>query len=98
MKLPIVFRRAARAEFDQAHDWYEKQRRGLGERFLERAQEVLERIAGTPELHQCIFKDVRRGVIRGFPYSILYRVQSDQIRVIAVFHSKRDPAIWQARI
>ena len=95
--LSVVFHRAARAEFDQAHDWYEQQRRGLGQEFSDRVQEVLDRIAASPELHQCIFKDVRRGIVRGFPYSILYRTRSKQIRVVAVFHSKRDPAIWQRR-
>ena len=30
MSLPIVFRRAARAEFDDAADWYEQRRAGLG--------------------------------------------------------------------
>lgn len=97
MSLPIVFRRAARAEFDEAHDWYEKHRTGLGEKFRERVQEVLDRIAVFPEIHQCIFKDVRRGLVRGFPYSVLYRVKANQIRILAVFHSSRDPAIWQAR-
>ena len=98
MSLPIVFRRAARAEFDAAHDWYEKQRAGLGEQFSERVQEVLDLIAALPELHQCIYQDVRPGIVRGFPYRVMYRVLPKQIRVIAVFHSSRDPAVWQSRV
>jgi plasmid stabilization system protein ParE len=97
MSLPVTFRRAARAEFDEAHAWYEHQRPGLGDQFSERVQEVLDRIAATPEVHQCVYKDVRRSVVQGFPYSVLYRVKSDKIVVIAVFHGKRNPAIWQAR-
>jgi plasmid stabilization system protein ParE len=98
MSLPIVFRRAARAEFDEAYDWYEQQQPGLGEEFAECVREVLDRIAVLPELHQCVYKDVRRGVVRKFPYSVLYRVTAKQIRIIAVFHSRRDPKIWQARV
>jgi len=97
MTLPITFRRPARNEFDEAYDWYEEQRPGLGEEFSQRVQEVLDRIAALPELHQCDFKDIRRGVVRGFPYSVLYRAKADKIVVVAVFHGKRDPAIWQAR-
>jgi len=97
MTLPVKLRRAARAEFDEAHDWYEAKRTGLGEQFSDRVQEALDRIALTPEMHQCIYKDVRRQIVRGFPYSVLYRVKSDKILVIAVFHAKRDPAIWQRR-
>jgi hypothetical protein len=41
MTLPIVLRREARAEFDEAFDWYEQQRAGLGVEFAERVQAVL---------------------------------------------------------
>ncbi len=33
MSLPIIFRPEARAEFDEAYDWYEGQHAGLGEKF-----------------------------------------------------------------
>ena len=97
MNLPVIFHRAARAEFDEAHAWYEKQRPGLGEEFSERVHEVLNSIATFPEIHQCTYKDVRRAVVRRFPYLILYRIKPSRVRVIAVFHSRRNPAIWQAR-
>jgi len=52
VNLPVIFHRAARAEFDEAHAWYEKQRPGLGEEFSERVHEVLNSIAnlGGPSL------------------------------------------------
>jgi plasmid stabilization system protein ParE len=98
VSLPIIFHLAARAEFHQAHAWYEKQRSGLGEEFSERVHEQLSQIAASPESHQCVYKDIRRAVVRRFPYTILYRIKPNQVRVIAVFHGRRDPAIWQARI
>lgn len=98
MSLPVIFHRAARAEFDQAYAWYEKQRLGLGEEFSERVHEQLSQIAALPESHQCVYKDIRRAVVRRFPHSVLYRIKPSQVRVIAVFHGRRDPAIWQSRI
>ena len=38
--LPIVFRRAARIEFDDAADWYEQRRAGLGAKFTAAVQRV----------------------------------------------------------
>jgi len=70
MTLPIVFRRPARVEFDEAHAWFEQRQAGLGERFSGRVQEVLDRIAVLPKLHQCIFQDVRRAVVRDFSYVV----------------------------
>ena len=34
---------------------------------------------------------------RRFPYSIFSRVESQQVVVLAVFHSRRNPRIWQTR-
>jgi plasmid stabilization system protein ParE len=97
MSLPIRFHRAARAEFDEAIDRYEVLRPGLGDDFEEAVQRVLDRIAAAPELHQCVLNDIRRAVVRRFPYTVFYRVRPDHVRVIAVFHSSRNPSIWQRR-
>jgi plasmid stabilization system protein ParE len=98
MKKPIVFRREAQAEFDEAFDWYSEQLAGLGLDFLDCVADVLERIGSMPESYQIVFEDVRRAVVRKFPYSVLYRIETDRIVVLAVFHSKRDPKSWQSRI
>lgn len=29
---------------------------------------------------------------------VLYQVTTDEIRVFAVFHSRRDPNVWQSRV
>jgi plasmid stabilization system protein ParE len=97
MTLPITFHRAARKEFDEAIDWYESQRVGLGDEFEEQVQAVLDRIAALPELHQCVLNDIRRTVVRRFPYLVYYRVKGNCIRVISVFHARRNPTIWQRR-
>jgi plasmid stabilization system protein ParE len=95
--LPVVLRPEAQAEFDEAFDRYEQQRPGLGVDFVERVQEVLDRIADAPTLYEQVFQDMRRAVVRRFPYLVLYRVEEHQIVVLAVFHGKRDPGVWQAR-
>jgi plasmid stabilization system protein ParE len=97
MSLPVVLRPEARAEFDEAFDWYEQQRSGLGVDFTTQVQEVFDRISATPERYAQIFQDIRRVVVRRFPYSIFYKVESRQVVVLAVFHSRRNPRIWQER-
>jgi plasmid stabilization system protein ParE len=97
MSLPVVLRAEAQADFDDAFDWFERQRPGLGVDFAARVQEVFDRISANPLLHQVVFKDVRRAVVKRFTYSVFYRVEASQVLVLAVFHSKRDPSIWQGR-
>ena len=98
MSLPIGLRREAEEEFDEAFDWYESRQTGLGEKFAAEVQKVFDRISGSPHAHRIVFADIRKGVVRRFPYCVYYRPHSDRIEVIAVFHTSRDPATWQDRV
>ncbi len=98
MSLPVVLDPEARDEFDDGYDFYQRQRLGKGEQFADAVQVVLDRIGRNPQLHQCVFGDVRRAVVRRFPYCVYYREEPTRVRVISVFHTSRDPAIWQARV
>ena len=98
MSLPIVFRRAARAEFDDAADWYEQRRTGRGTAFATAVQKVLDRIAAQPQFYPVALDDVREAMVSGFPYCVYYREELGQILVLAVIHMARDPSIWQGRI
>lgn len=98
MSIPIRFLPEAREELDRAIDWYEQRQSGLGGTFLIRAQEVLDRISQTPQIHPVIYRDIRQGVLRQFPYVILYREEGVELIVISVFHHSQDPSIWQSRV
>lgn len=97
MKLPVVLRAEAAVEFDEAFDWHEAQRPGRGSAFAAAIQTALNRIAGHPLSHRVVLADIRRAVVRRFPYCIYYRPHADRVEVIAVFHTSRDPRIWQSR-
>ncbi len=96
MSLPVVLTREAEKEFDEAADWYEKEA-GLGEEFTAAVRQVFNRISEFPLIHRVVFKDIRRGVVKRFPYCVFYRPEADRISVIAVFNSRCDPARWKER-
>jgi plasmid stabilization system protein ParE len=98
MILPVSLRVEAQVEFDEAFDWYEQQQSGLGLDFLNCVTALIEQISLIPESCEVVFQDIRRAVVQKYPYSILYYLETEQIVVIAVFHSKRNPKIWQKRI
>jgi plasmid stabilization system protein ParE len=97
MSLPLVFHPSVQDEVDEAFRWYEQQKPGLGDDFLVALEAVYQRISAMPEIHQVIYRDVRRGLTRRFPYGVFYRVHSDRVEVLAVQHNKRDPDIWKSR-
>jgi toxin ParE1/3/4 len=97
MSLPISFRRAARAEFDDAADWYEQRKAGLGTAFVAAVQRILDRISAQPDFYPQVHRDVREALVSGYPYCVYYREEPNQVVVLSVFHTARNPSIWQRR-
>lgn len=98
MSLQVVFRLAAKEEFEEAAAWYENQSPGLGAEFLREIDEVISSAAAPPPKRYPIETgDVRRAVARRFPYSVFYRLRADTLVVLAVFHGRRDPEVWRKR-
>ena len=90
---------AARAELDAAADHYEAAYRGRGVRFyraVERTTLAIARFPAAAPLYPGLAEalGVRRRVVRGFPFVIVYRDQRDVIRVDAVAHTRRQPGYW----
>jgi plasmid stabilization system protein ParE len=98
MTLPIRLLPEAQAEFVAATDWYEQRQTGLGAAFVVRVREVLQQVAAHPRRCPIVYQDVRKALVRRFPHIVLYREEAGEILVIAVFHTARDPSIWQGRV
>ena len=90
-------RAAAQDEADQAARWYEGQRPGLGVDFVAELQRVFAVISSHPDRYPVAAGDTREAPLSRFPYCVYYRVGRNRVAVTAVFHTARDPSIWQSR-
>ncbi|WP_204102853.1 MULTISPECIES: type II toxin-antitoxin system RelE/ParE family toxin [Spirulina sp. CCY15215] len=97
MNYALVFRPEVREELNEAYHWYESQKQGLGDDFLDCVDEILDRICLMPESYAVVYRDVRRATVKRFPYTIYYRIISSRVIVTAIFHGRRDPKSWQER-
>lgn len=97
MSLPIVFRRFARLEMDEATAWYEYQGAGLGLQVTTEIDTYLQRIADSPKQFPKARSEIRRALLRRFPYTIHFLDETNRIVVLAVFHVKRDPGALEGR-
>ena len=97
MTRSVALRRAAQREFEEAALWYEERRLGLGGEFVAEIERAIGLVAESPERFPIMHHDVRCVRARRFPYSIFFRVESTRIVVLAVFHARRNPTIWQRR-
>jgi plasmid stabilization system protein ParE len=95
---PVIFTRPARAELIDGQDWYENEVSGLGRRFRAAVDATVIRISANPQQFPIIHKNVRRALLRRFPYALMFVIEADgTLTVIACFHGSRDPAHWQKR-
>lgn len=93
----MIIRPEAEADLVNARDWYERQRAGLGAAFLLCVEEVFERIDRTPETYVAVYQDIRRAFTRRFPYAVYYRIADNEVVVLGILHTRRDPREWQSR-
>lgn len=89
----------ASREADDAADWYERRREGLGESFTNSIVDALRLIAERPLAWPSWPEDptVRLKVVRRFPYVIAFRVGSNEVRILALAHDKRQRGYWRDR-
>jgi len=96
-EMKLVIRPEAEDELLEAIDWYEARNPGLGSDLLRCVDACIQRILRHPECYPIVHRETRMGIVRRFPYLILYSVTEETVFVVAVFHAKRDPKIWKAR-
>lgn len=98
MKYEIVLTPDANQDITETFLWYESQSIGLGKNFLAQVDNSLKIIQNNHELYSIKYRDVRRCLIKRFPYKIFYKVNKDQIIVLAVIFGGRDPNWIKKRI
>lgn len=97
MSHQVVIRPEAEDDLAQAFVWYEEHRLGLGHRFLLSVEVTLTAIRENPEAFPQVHRDIRRALVRRFPYGVFYVVEPSTVVVHAVFHASRDPKSWRER-
>ena len=66
------FHPEAEVEFAEAIEYYEEKESGLGYDFAVEVYSTIERTMAFPKAWPVIEEDIRRSLIRRFPYEILY--------------------------
>ena len=91
------FTKKADKDIDDAYEHYEEISEELAEDFLDKNDELLERIRETPEQFPKVYKTVRKGLVKRFPYMVLFVMQPVENVIIGVFHQSSNPKKWKNR-
>jgi plasmid stabilization system protein ParE len=84
-------------EFIAAAQYYNRQVPGLGDEFVDEIEAAAEAVVATPLIWRAIEEDVRRYLVRRFPYGLYYTIEGEVVVIWAVKHLHRDPDYWQER-
>jgi plasmid stabilization system protein ParE len=97
MNYSIRLRDEAERDITLAASWYEDQREGLGQEFLDELLATLGTIAEQPRAYPVLHRGVRRALMRRFPFGVFFQTTPSDILVVAVFHGSRHPRGWRRR-
>ena len=94
---PVRFLEQARDEFLEQVAYYETQQKGLGDRFRECVEVAVVSAAANPRRGSRWRLHTRRVIPKGFPFSVVYRIEPDELVIFAVAHFRRRPTYWKGR-
>lgn len=87
----------AKRELREATAHYEAQAPGLGKAFVETVERETDRLLEFPESAPFLRSPVRGKSLPRFPYTLIYQLQEDEVRILAVMHQSRRPLYWLGR-
>lgn len=89
--MKVEFHPLTADDFRQAADFYENKQPGISKIFRVDLYQAIDLITVNPLLFAEV-NEIRRALLRRFPYSVLYRVLRDgTVRILAIRHHKRHP-------
>ena len=89
---------AAEADLLNQIIYYSNAREGLGIKFQVAVAAAVKKAAASPDSGAPSPKGTRRRLVKGFPFSVMYRASDIELLVVAVAHHRRQPEYWSSRI
>ena len=87
----------AEADLTDAYAWYRDRGESLASDFLASFESVLETLRHHPESFPEAHTQVRRALMRRFPYAVFYVLGAGGPVVLGIFHARRNPTKWKRR-
>ena len=94
MAQPVRLEPGARVDIFEAAAYYAEKAEGLGHQFLLVFDDAMSMLAESPEAFPVMYDDVRRIVLRRFPFAVFYVIEETQTVVLSVQHERRSPERW----
>ena len=97
MSYVVRLRPEADRDVAAAASWYEQQRQGLGQDFLDEFMAVCARLSESPSVYPTVHRRTSRALLNRFPFGVFFRMVGADVAVVAVMHGSRNPNRWRGR-
>ena len=97
MPYAVVVSPAVKQEMAEAYGWYKARNVRAASAFRAEVLSAFEVIARDPVRWQLWDDPIRRYVLKQYPYTVYFAVESDEVRILALGHHRRHAGYWQAR-
>lgn len=87
----------ARAEFDEAVQWYAERSEGAAIGFISEVDLAIGTIMADPARFPRTYAGCQRCTLHRYPYSVVFHRRAGMIVIVAVAHAKRRPGYWRYR-
>jgi plasmid stabilization system protein ParE len=96
--MKLVWHELAEAEFNEAVDYYLIHAGAdIGRKFVTALDSTLVLLKEHPAIGALTRAHARRMPIHGFPFHLVYRLESERMTVIAIANQRRPPGYWAGR-
>lgn len=97
MSTPVVVTADATDDINDARDWYENQQAGRGDAFLDEVRDQFDQIGQNPQLFGLVNRNTRAAPLPNSKFIVYFRIEPNQVVVVAVQHAAADPRKWKRR-
>jgi plasmid stabilization system protein ParE len=95
--MDVIFHPLADDEYWDQVDFYNTISSNLSKRFESSFDDVIIGISTNPHLCHNRGNGIYSVRVRGFPFSIFYKLSNGKIFILSVCHERRNPNIWKSR-
>ena len=96
MPSELIIEPRAERDGERAYWAYEDKHPGLGEQFLLCVDAAFERARRNPKLYPVVHRDLRRVLVRRFPFAAFFVISGKKVHVLALLPCAVDPDVWQS--
>jgi len=94
----VIYQPDAEAELLEAIPYYGSREGSEEDPSLAAINRHVLEIASSPHRYPKVGRDIRRCVVRKFPFIIFFKDHPDRIRILTIAHTSRHPEYWRSRV